>query len=176
MRDENKMGNGTHNVISGCFKCQFTPSCDHWWWKKYSWYCVNALLCRTPCLGWRGGSPTGWRWEVGKTLWSIRFLCSFRPWFSAPWCVWAFKTWKLENLFWTYFFIQTSKLFFVLLFFYKGGGDGSSLAAILRHRNETEFCTCLCTNEDMSRMSLALSSQNTICSQSPQWVDITQIL
>lgn len=68
MRDENKMGNGTHNVISGCFKCQFTPSCDHWWWKKYSWYCVNALLCRIPCLGWRGGSPTGWRWEVGKTL------------------------------------------------------------------------------------------------------------
>lgn len=69
-------------------------------------------------LGWGGGSPSGWRWEVGKTLWSIRFLCSFRPWFSAPWCVWAFKTWKLENLFWTYFFIQTSKLFFVVLFFF----------------------------------------------------------
>lgn len=68
---------------------------------------------------------------------------------------------------------QTNTFFY--FFFTKEEGMDHPWLLFWVHRNETEFCTCLCTNEDMSRMSFALSSQNTICIQSPQGVDITQI-
>lgn len=42
---------------------------------------------------------------------------------------------------------------------------------------KSDFCVCLCTYEETSRMSFViLSSQNTISIQSPQWVNIIKFL
>lgn len=58
----------------------------------------------------------------------------------------------------------------------KGAGEWIILDCYFEYTEmKSDFCICLCTDEEMSRMSSALSSQNAISIQSPQWVNIIQI-